>query len=294
MRTMLSALALSLAAPLIAAEPAAAPPARFVQKDFCISFWVAPPIDDQADEHYRDIAEAHFNVVMGNFGANTPAHAARMLELCEKYGLKALIPAGIYPSLDQLPDSPACIGYLVKDEPNVADFPALAEKVKALREARPGRLAYINLYPSHASKKQFGVDTYDEHVSRFMSEVGVDVLSFDRYPVMRPDADERDGYCENLDVIRRHALEAGVPFWNFFNIIPYGRHFDPTEAQVDWQIYTSIAYGAKGVLYFCYWTPRGREFPKGGAIIAADGRKTRHYDQARRINAKIKPSARRS
>jgi hypothetical protein len=53
-------------------------------------------------------------------------------------------------------------------------------------------------------------------------------------------------------------------------------------------VFTSLAYGAKGVLYFCYWTPTGREFPRGGAIITADGRPTRHYDQAARINAAVK------
>ena len=132
------------------------------------------------------------------------------------------------------------------------------------------------------------MDTYEEYVSRFLEQTGVDVLCFDRYPLMNPDVDERDGYLENLGVIRRHALKANIPFWNFFNIIPYGRHFDPTEAQVAWQIYTSLAYGARGVLYFCYWTPRGEEFPKGGAIITPDGRPTRHYDQARRINARVK------
>jgi hypothetical protein len=47
------------------------------------------------------------------------------------------------------------------------------------------------------------------------------------------------------------------------------------------------------VLYFCYWTPgKGKagagEFPKGGAIITAEGLKTRHYDEARRINAELK------
>lgn len=41
-------------------------------------------------------------------------------------------------------------------------------------------------------------------------------------------------------------------------------------------------------MYFCYWTPRGDEFPKGGAILTADGRQTRHYDEARRINAGLK------
>ena len=62
-----------------------------------------------------------------------------------------------------------------------------------------------------------------------------------------------------------------IPFWNFFNIMPYGPHTDPTEAQVRWQVNASLIYGAKGLLYFCYFTPGGDEFPKGGAIIGQDG-----------------------
>lgn len=264
----------------------AAADGHFVQRDFCISFWVDPPLDDSADQHYRRIADAHFNVVMGNSGARTPDDVQRQLRLCEKHGLRAIVWHGGRPA-DQLPDDKACLGYLLQDEPKARDFPRLAAQVQELHAKRPGKLAYINLYPSHATPRHWDAPTYEEYVERFMREVRPDVLCFDRYPVMKPDVDERDGYCENLSVIRRHALAAGVPFWNFFNIIPYGRHDDPTESQVAWQIYTSIAYGAKGVLYFCYWTPRGREFPRGGAIITPDGRPTRHYDQARRINARI-------
>jgi hypothetical protein len=70
--------------------------------------------------------------------------------------------------------------------------------------------------------------------------------------------------------------------------MPFGDHSDPTEAQLRWQIYTSLAYGAKGFMYFCYWTPGGDEFPKGGAIITREGKKTRHYEEATRINGAIK------
>jgi hypothetical protein len=70
--------------------------------------------------------------------------------------------------------------------------------------------------------------------------------------------------------------------------MPFGAHSEPTEAQLRWQVYRSLAYGAKGVLYFCYYTPPGAEFPKGGAIMGRAGRPTRHYDQAKRINAEIK------
>ncbi|UCG15981.1 MAG: hypothetical protein JSV19_11875 [Phycisphaerales bacterium] len=261
--------------------------ARFTQDRFAIGFWVDPPAGEDMGARYAEIAEAEFTLVIGGFGAKTPETVQRQLELCRKHGLRAIVAmAGLGP--EQLPDVPACWGYCVRDEPNARDFLALRAQVDAIRKARPGRLAYINLFPNYASAAQLGTATYDEHVRRFVEEVDVDVLSMDHYPLMRPDADGRDAYCRNLETMRQVSLAAKIPFWNFFNTMPFGPHSDPTEAQLRWQIYTSLAYGAKGVLYFCYWTPRGDEFPKGGAIITADGRRTRHYDQAARINFGLK------
>ncbi len=262
-------------------------PRRFVQDRFAIGFWVDPPADERMDERYAELAKANFTLVIGGFGARTAEQVRRQLELCEKYDLKAIVArSGLAPS--DLPAGRACWGYMVKDEPTLKDFPGLKAIVSKLREARPGHLAYINLYPNYATAKQLGTDSYEEHVRRFAEEVDVDVLSMDHYPAMRPDADTREAYCHNLAVLREVSLARKIPFWNFFNVMPFGNHFDPTEAQIRWQIYTSLAYGAKGVLYFCYWTPGGREFPKGGAIITAEGRRTRHYEEAQRINGTIK------
>lgn len=271
----------------LSVHTSAAAESRFVQDRFGIGFWVAPQTDENVEARYAEIAEANFTFVIGLCGGKNPPPAAEQLKLCEKYDLKALIHAGA-PPYDQLPDGPACWGYSVVDEPNASQFPALRKTVDALRVARPGKLAYINLFPNYASPAQLGTKTYDEHVSRFVSEVNPDVLSMDHYPIFKPDVDGRDNYCRNLDVMRHESLKGGIPFWNFFNTMPYGPHTDPTEAQLRWQIFTSLAYGAKGVMYFCYWTPRGDEFPKGGAILTADGRRTRHYDEAKRINAGLK------
>ena len=49
-----------------------------------------------------------------------------------------------------------------------------------------------------------------------------------------------------------------------------------------------MIYGSKGVFYFCYWTPTPGVGDRGGAIITQDGRRTRHYEQAKRINHDIK------
>ena len=38
----------------------------------------------------------------------------------------------------------------------------------------------------------------------------------------------------------------------------FGGKRDPTEAQIRWQVFTSLAYGAKGVLYFTNWVTLDR------------------------------------
>lgn len=260
---------------------------KFIQDRFAIGLWVDPPESPDLDARYAEIAQANFTFINGIFGASSSNAIARQLELCRKHGLKAIVSlGGLPPAL--LPTNDACWGYHLADEPGAGAFPELRKSVDAIRQARPGKLAYINLFPNYAPPHALGTSNYNEHVRRFVSEVNPDVLSMDHYPQFSPTADGRQDYCENLEVMRRHSLAAGIPFWNFFNTMPYGPHTDPTEAQLRWQIFTSLAYGAKGVMYFCYWTPAGDEFPKGGAIITRDGRKTRHYAEAQRINAALK------
>ncbi len=258
----------------------------FVQDRFLISFWVHPPVDGGFEDCYREIADAGFNVVLG--GPKTAEEIRNQLDVCRKLGLKAIVSAP-KPGMENLAaDHPALWGYLWHDEPSASLFYELAKDVQKVRDLRPGQFLLINLLPNYASAGHLGASTYDEYVQRFADEVKPDVLCMDHYPIFKPDADGRKGYCTNLAVMRRESLRAGIPFWNFFNTMPYGPHTDPTEAQLRWQIYASVAYGAKGVLYFCYYTPGGGEFPKGGAIIARDGRKTRHYEQARRLNTELK------
>lgn len=257
---------------------------RFVQDRLAIGFWVDPPADQITDARYKEIADANFTFVLGAFGPKTPKDVAKQLALCKKYGLTAIVRS----ISDELPDAPNCWGYHLIDEPGAGGIPEIKARIESIRKARPGKLAYFNLLPDYASAAQLGIATYDEYIARFARETGCDVLCMDYYPMLTPTADGRDGYCGNLAVMRKYSLEENIPFWNFFNSMPFGPHNDPTESHLRWQIYTSLAYGAKGVLYFCYWTPGGGEFPKGGAIITAEGFRTRHYDQAKRINAGLK------
>jgi len=147
-----------------------------------------------------------------------------------------------------------------------------------------------------AGPKHLGAATYEEYVSRFISEVDPDLLSMDYYPTMSPTRDTRQTYCDNLAVMRKYSLAHGISFWNFFKAMRFGHLIDPTEAQMRWQIYTSLAYGAKGVFYFTYWTgtydgslaKNPGQFMNTTALIDLKGRRTRRYYQAKRINAAVK------
>jgi hypothetical protein len=264
-----------------------ASPSRFVQDRFVIGMWVPPATNEKLDARYREIAEANFTLVVGQSGTNAAEHLKR----CKRFGLQTLI--GANGPVEKLPDGPACWGYLLVDEPGAGAFADLGKRAEEIRTKRPGRFGYVNLYPNYAPLGALGTSSYDEHVAKFLHEVKPEVLSMDHYPLMRPEGDTRAAYCDNLECFRKHALAAGIPFWNYFYSMPFNDRLDPTEAQIRWQIFTSVAYGAKGVLYFCYWTPgKGAagagEFPKGGAILTAEGLKTRHYEEARRINAELK------
>lgn len=262
---------------------------KFVQDRFAISFWVDPPADADMEHRYQEIADANFTMVLGGFGATKPADIRKQLDLCQKLGMKAVVSVPDKKLADAAADHPALWGYMWTDEPGAGAFAGLAGVVADTAKLRPGKLLFINLLPDYASTSVLGTATYQEYVKQFADVVKPGVLCMDYYPMFVPNhPDGRDGYCGNLAALRLEALRTGIPFWNFFNTMPYGPHTDPTEAQLRWQVYASAAYGAKGVLYFCYYTPDGGEFPKGGAIIGRDNRPTRHYDQAKRINAELK------
>ena len=273
---------------VLSQAPAADAVERFEQDRFAIGFWVDPPVDAQVEARFEELAAAGFTMGIFNFGTRSPEQQQITLDLCAKHDIKALIKPGSITE-EALLEHPACWGYGLRDEPGANDFPPLGEMVAKVRALRPGKLSYINLFPSYASPgRQLDAANYEEYVEKFIEVVNPDVLSMDHYPQFKPDRDGRDGYCVDLAVMRKYALQQDIPFWNFFNVMPYGPHTDPTEAQLRWQIYSSMAYGAKGVLYFCYYTPGGGEFPKGGAIISRDNKPTRHYDQVTRINKAVK------
>jgi hypothetical protein len=180
---------------------------------------------------------------------------------------------------------PAFAGFDVFDEPPQAKFPTTAAVTALVREIAPTLLPYSNLVPGNGAG-------YTAMVQRFIDTVHPPVLSFDRYPILTGGLDIN--YFDNWAIIRRAGLAAGIPTWVYVQSVKFNRRELPTEAQLRWQVNTSLAYGAKGILYFTYWTPdpaRGEAFER--AIILPGGERTPLYDAAMRLNHEwLKPVGR--
>ena len=64
----------------------------------------------------------------------------------------------------------------------------------------------------------------------------------------------------------------------------------PTEAEKRFEAMQTLAFGARGLLWFTYWMPRGVPEPQSWkhSLILADGSRDPHYDMVKRINADVK------
>ncbi|MDX2168191.1 MAG: hypothetical protein SF182_14040, partial [Deltaproteobacteria bacterium] len=240
-------------------------------------------------------------------GMRSPALTRQALDVAARHGLRLMIsdprldlydpapadwPRGVSAALAEYSAHPGLAGYFLVDEPGADRFADLAPVVAHLRLVDPAHLAYINLLPDYVSPLAHGTPTYEEYVRRYMEEVRPALLSVDYYP-FRSGAD-RDSFFATLALMRAEALAAGVPWMLIVQAMPHGPYRDPSEAEMSWQIFHALAFGARAISYFTYWTPVHVEgaadwqFRRG---LVEHGVATDKLAQAARLNAQARAIA---
>lgn len=150
---------------------------------------------------------------------------------------------------------PAVFGYYLRDEPPSSYFDGLEKVASVVREKAPGKWPYINLFPNYAEPGQLGAKDYAEYLDKFLATCKPTTLSYDNYSLM-DDGSLRDGYWTNLEQMRGAAKKAKVPFWNIVLSVSHFNYREPTAADFRFQVYTTLAYGGRGISYFTYFAPK--------------------------------------
>jgi hypothetical protein len=186
----------------------------------------------------------------------------------------------------------ALAGLSLYDEPSRVQFGIVGDAKEVLEGLAAEQLPYVNIWPSYASLSSLVTSSYEEYLRLYLSEVKPPLLCFDHYPLLSG-AQITSNYFYNWAVIRRYSLQAGIPSWVFIQSAEFGGSGTnisyrrrPNEAEIRWQINVSLAYGAKGIQYFTYWTPTGTGFVE--SLVSRDGALTPLYAYAKRANDRLK------
>jgi len=288
-----------------AARPAPPPADAAARAPFLLTFWCGPPLAEFDDARAAEVAAAGFTVVgppcTGGFD---PTLNLRALEVAQRHGLRIWVhdhrigpkivtapdwPAALNAAVAQYRDQPALGGYFVADEPRASQFSDVAAVVAAVHAADPGHLAYVNLLPDYVPAEALGTPTYTDYLQQFIAAVHPEWLSYDYYPFGKEK--DRSTFFDNLAAVRSAALEHRLPFMLIVLAMPHGPYRDVTEAELAWQVHHALAYGARGISYFTYWTPtKGGEWKNHYGLIE-EGKPTLHYFQAARLNRGLRALA---
>lgn len=305
----------SHAPPLADADPtdtAAVDPARWPgfpllpDGRFPIAGWCAPPVSETTDGRYAEYADAGFTVVLPAVeDPYLPGPNLERLEIAGRQGLFVIVRDDrLHPDAAWSPgwraaadsvtaayrDHPALLGYFLADEPEPDLFASLAAVTRHLARRDPRHPAYVNLLGESTPGREFQGRTYSAYVKEFVATMRPAFFSLDNY-VLLDDGTDVPTFCSGWDSARTAAR--GAPFWAVLLLTRHGPFRQPGEGELSWQAHLALAHGARGIVWFTYWTPDPSEpFRYTGGPIAYDGSRNASYTLVSRVNATLQPLGR--
>lgn len=277
---------------------------------FPIGMWVTPPDSFRTDFQYKKMAESGLTFVNGfAHYENTPEEILHALDLSARHNLlyfvnrksthyailkyehQQSVPEEFVNGLKPFAAHPAFAGELLIDEPGKPLITSVAAFVRSFEANFSDKMWHVNLFPTYATG---GIQThsYDDYIDTWLTEVKPPYLSYDSYPLLT-NGEIIDDYYLNLDLVRSKALKAGIPFWTFIQTLSISQtpgvpdKREPSREDIRWQVWSNLALGAKGIQYFCYWTPGSATEVFTDAMIDRNGNETVRYQYVKELNREV-------
>ena len=234
-------------------------PIMEVPDEFILLTWTGVVDVNYAEWQLQKMAECGINTYLG--WRETYNELEVILNAADKVGINVIVSSPELETdtknmVERLTSHESFYGYHIEDEPEVSEFPILADRINKILKYDTEHPCYVNVYPNWAWGGENG---YLSKLKKFLKEVPVPFLSFDNYPIRNVNGkiEVRSDWYHNLEDIRTAAKEAKMPFWSFAlalsHSIPDSKYPVPTLAQLRLQQFSNMVYGAVAFQYFTGW-----------------------------------------
>lgn len=279
-----------------------------MEKEIKLGFWNYVKSGILGREAVREWKELGFNLAMSfefDISENDKSEMLEILDECQIQGIKLIIcdkrthyltyaelgeqafRKGAKEAYEDFGKHPATFGFFAGDEPRIQYQESMIGVFKVLLEIAPNLTPFGNLYPFWTGrdyKRILGGDNreyYFNLVDKMLSESKVPLIGYDRYTQCLQEGENIEGgldmYFADLDMFYNVTKKNGIPFFVSLLSVGHWVHRVPTEDDIRWQIYTSLAHGARGILWFFLYM-RGVEDDYRNSPYETDFRKTEMYD----------------
>ena len=209
----------------------------------------------------------------------------------QKLGAKAF-KKGVEEAFSDFGTHPANFGFFVGDEPTPFENGDYIQTVKTVLEVAPNLIPFANIVPYWGGGSDYDMlvgapeEKHTFLVEELLKQTKMPLLCYDQYSQCLTDNQNKEcginSYFLVLDKYREITDKYGIPFYS--SLLACG-HWDfraPSEDDIRWQIYTSIAHGARGIMWFhLYQYNAGTSYVQN-PIIGSKRLTTPTYDAIKR------------
>ncbi len=157
---------------------------------------------------------------------------------------------------DSITAPESTFGFNIKDEPSPQDASKWLDTLRSLKQRYHDKLGFINLYPSYWSNFNSYNDWID-YVDAYLGDATLQVACFDNYypnsEFSSYPSSSSNNYFANLAYMKQ--LAGSRPLWAYLRcseIFVEEKDTAWQDAYIRLGAFAPLAFGAKGIIYFCY------------------------------------------
>ena len=277
-----------------------------MDKNIRFGFWNYVESGVFGKDVVKDWKAMGFHIPM-SFDFDVEKHdKSQMLEIldeCEKEGLQLIIRdkrtrfrtyikksreefiAGVREAYADFGRHKGAFGFFAGDEPVRSEEQALIETIKILLEEMPGLVPFSNVFP-YWSGSDFDMQTgrdsgyFKGTMEKILGESKTPIIAYDHYTqCLDENYNQETGinsYFYDLDSFHKVSKAYGIPFYLSALCVGHWTYRVPTEDDIRWQIYTALAHGARGIIWFHLYNVKFNGSSYRGAPFF--GRQARHTE----------------